>query len=75
MRISYELEATWDRLGAVLGLSWARPGPLLGPLGRPLGASWSLLGLSWDLLGLSWGLLELSWGRFETVLSFLGRKS
>ena len=63
-------------LGAVLGLSWAGLGPVLGRLGRLLGglgdflgrfgAYWGRPGPSWGCLGLvlgqSWAVLETSWG-------------
>ena len=54
MRISFELEATWDHLGAVLGPSWALLGPLgpfLGPLGAVLGPLGALLEPPWGHLG------------------------
>ena len=36
--------ASWSRLGAVLGPSWAVLGPSWGRLGASLGLSWALLG-------------------------------
>ena len=37
-------EATWSRLGVVLGPSWGRLGAILAPLGAVLGPPWVLLG-------------------------------
>ena len=58
-----DLEATWSRLGAVLGPSWAtwsRLGSILGPswgqLGAILAPPAAVLGPPWALLGPSWGL-------------------
>ena len=41
-----DLEATWSRLGVVLGPSWGRLGAILAPLGAVLGPPWALLGPS-----------------------------
>ena len=53
-----DLEATWSRLGAVLGdlePSWVH-------LGASLGLSWRLLRPSWSLLGPAWGHLGAFFG-------------
>ena len=62
------LNATWKRLGAVLGPSWGRLGALLGP-------SWGLLRPSWSLLQPSWGLLGAFWGHLKSILGVLRRIS
>ena len=61
------LGVSWGVLGS-LGASWA-------PLGRALGASWSVrrrlagvLGPSWDVLGGSWRAFGKSWRLSETIL-------
>ena len=59
---------SWNRLGPLLGPSWAL-------LGRPrllLGLSWPVVEPSWRLLGSSWGFVGAVWGRLETVLEPLG---
>ena len=61
-----EAEATWSRLGAVLGPSWPPPGP-------SVESSWDLWGLSWRLWGLSWSLLGASRGRLEAILDVFRR--
>ena len=42
------------RLGAVLELSWGRPGTVLGPSWTPVGLSWAPFGPLDALLGSSW---------------------
>ena len=54
--------ASWKRLGAVLGPSWGRLGVLLGGLGTLLGPLVAVLGLLGALLEPSWVHLE----RLET---------
>ena len=51
------LEATWSRLGVVLGPSWGHLGGILARLGVILGPSWGHLGASWGRLGASLGTL------------------
>ena len=46
-----------DRLGVVLGASWAVSG-----------SSWAVLGPSWGQLGPSWAVLGASWGRLGAPL-------
>ena len=65
MRITSELEATWDRLGAILGppgaalgLSWASLGRLLEPLGALSGALEALSGALGAVLGPSCGFFR-----------------
>ena len=47
------LEASWSRLGDVLGR--------LGPSWAHLGPSWGRLGPSWVRLGAPWGAFGASW--------------
>ena len=46
LALECDLEATWSRLGVVLGPSWGRLGAILAPLGAVLGPPWALLGPS-----------------------------
>ena len=44
----------WGRIGASGGVwnaSWRRLGAILGRLGRDLGGSWGVLGASWEPFG------------------------
>ena len=65
MRSNSELEATWDRLGAILGppwaalgLSWASLGRVLEPLGALSGALEALSEALGAVLGPSCGSLR-----------------
>ena len=58
------LEASWSRLGAILGPSWGRLGALLGRLGALLGSLGAILGPLGALLEPSWGYL----GRLKTQI-------
>ena len=40
----WDVEATWKRLGAVLGASWARLGAVLAPSWGHVGPTWAILG-------------------------------
>ena len=63
-----------DRLGVVLGASWAVSGSswaVLGPSWGQLGPSWAVLGASWGVLGESWavlGQLGAPWGGARGLL-------
>ena len=57
MRLGSDLEATWGRLGTVLGRPWALPGLVLEPLGALLGGLGALLGRLGGFLGPSCGHL------------------
>ena len=58
--------ASWDHLGAVLGV-WQRLGAVLARPRGGLGPSLGRLGASWRILGASWERLGASWKRFGTI--------
>ena len=60
-----------ERLGVVLGASWAVSGSswaVLGPSWGQLGPCWARLGASWASLGPSWGRLGAPWGSARGLL-------
>ena len=62
------LEASWRRLGGVLGAFWGRPGLSWERLGAVLGAVWAVLGRLGVVLETSWSALGASWAIFESTL-------